>query len=220
MNMIDVDYYCQSEIVKDYNQSLQIMERRVQDIIAGNARDLLWFLEYDHLYTAGSSASDSDLFSKKIPTYQTNRGGKHTYHGPGQQICYFIIDLNRFFSDKPDLRKYLQILAQINIDLLKIFNINSIFSQQNIGIWIDNKKITSFGIKIKKWVAFHGFAVNINTDLSYYQGIIPCGIHGSQATSIHEILKKKIDMHFIRNQLMLTFKKSFSINKVNIVSKI
>lgn len=218
--MIEIDYYYQENTIKNYPATIAQMEQRVQNIIQGHANNLLWFLEYDHLYTAGSSAMSHDLLSNKIPIYKTNRGGKHTYHGPGQQICYFIIDLKQLFGETPDLRKYLTMIAQVNINLLKTFNIDAEFSKENIGVWAKNEKITAFGIKVKKWIAYHGFALNVNTNLLYYQGIVPCGIQGSKATSIQKFTNATVNMQEIRLILLDEIKNIFFINKINKISKI
>lgn len=210
-----INYHFQSEKITNYPASIIKMEQYVQDIINKKSHNLLWFLEYNHLYTAGSSAIYQDLLSNKISLYQTNRGGKHTYHGPGQQICYLILDLNELFNSKPDIRQYIRMLEQININLLKKFDIDGQFSDKNIGVWVRNKKIMALGIKVKKWIAYHGFALNVNTDLSYYNGIVSCGMKNAQITSIQQIMQKAIDMKYIRYLLINEIKKTFQFLTIN-----
>lgn len=210
------DLWQEDKIIQDYANSIESMENRVLQISQNQANNLIWLLEYEHLFTAGRSAQSNDLLnSENVPVFHTNRGGKHTYHGPGQQICYLIIDLKELFNNKPDLRKFIEMIAQINIAVLEYFDIDARFDEQNIGIWVENKKITSIGIRLKKWISMHGFALNINTDLRYFQGIVPCGIQGCQITSIQQILGKKIDMHLIQKLIIEKTCQIFEIKTLN-----
>jgi len=172
----------------DYTESMRILEKRVDDVFLGNKPELIWVLEHNHVYTAGTSAKDSDLLDKSINVIKTNRGGKHTYHGPGQKVVYFVIDLNKRGKD---IRKFVTKIENCIIDVLAEYKIQSFPDKKNIGIWINkNKKvmkIAAIGIKVKKWIAYHGFALNVCNDLSKYKKIIPCGVKNKDVTNLKEL---------------------------------
>ena len=172
----------------DYIDSMNILEKRVLDIIDGKKKELLWLLEHTSVYTSGTSSNDKDLLNKKIKVIKTNRGGKHTYHGPGQKIVYFVLNLN---NREKDIRKLIDKIEKCIIDVLKEYNIKSYPDKKNIGIWIDNKnkseKISAIGIRVKKWIAYHGFAINVSNDLSKYKEIVPCGISDKGVTSFKKL---------------------------------
>jgi len=172
----------------DYTKSMKILEKRVHDVFLGSKDEMLWIVEHKPVYTAGTSSIDADLIDKSIDVIRTNRGGKHTYHGPGQKVVYFVLNLNK---RKRDIRKLVNKIENCIIDILNEYKIKSYPDKQNIGIWVDNKsnslKIASIGIRVKKWIAYHGFALNVSNDLSKYNGIIPCGIKNKGVTSLKEL---------------------------------
>ena len=172
----------------DYAESMRILEKRVDDVFLGNKPELIWVLEHNHVYTAGTSAKDYDLLDKSINVIKTNRGGKHTYHGPGQKVVYFVIDLNKRGKD---IRKFVTKIENCIIDVLAEYRIQSFPDKKNIGIWVNNNKkvmkIAAIGIKVKKWIAYHGFALNVCNDLSKYKKIIPCGVKNKDVTNLKEL---------------------------------
>ena len=171
-----------------YGEAIKFLERRLIDIHNNKENDLIWILEHEEVYTAGTSYNENELLNKNINLIKTNRGGKITYHGPGQLIFYFVIDLKQ--RDK-DIRKLITLIEKTIIESLLEFNINSFRDPKNIGIWIDDKanikKVAAIGVRVSKWIAYHGFAININNNLKKYQNIIPCGILDKGVTSLKEI---------------------------------
>ena len=189
----------------DYSESMKILEKRVQDVQEGKKSELLWLLEHNSVYTAGTSSKNSDLLDKKVKVIKTDRGGKHTYHGKGQKIIYFVLDLNK---REKDIRKLINKIELCIIEILKKYKIESYPDKKNIGIWVGHKnkskKIAAIGIKVKRWIAYHGFALNVYTDLSKYNKIIPCGIIDKEITSLKELgIKnyKNIDQLIIKKFL-------------------
>lgn len=182
----------------DYSIALSIMESRAEEVFLNKKPQLIWFLEHKDVYTAGISAKKEDLISKNnIPVIMVNRGGKHTFHGPKMQICYLIIDLKRFFLGKtPDISIFVKFLEEWVIEILKSFNIKGEIRQNRVGIWVVNKKneekIAAIGIKLKKWVSYHGVAINIAPDLNAFNNIIPCGIKDFGITSIEKIYQENL----------------------------
>ena len=172
----------------NYLDSMKILEQRVEDVYLGKKSELLWILEHDTVYTSGASSKESDLINKDIKVIKTNRGGKHTIHSRGQKVIYFVLNLNK---RKKDIRLLISKIEICIIEILKEYNINSHTDKKNIGIWVKNKKssmkIGAIGIRVKKWVAYHGFALNIYNDLSKYNEIIPCGIKKSGITSLKKL---------------------------------
>ena len=172
----------------DYSVSMKILERRVEDVLLGKKNELLWILEHNTVYTAGTSSNEEDLIDKNLKVIKTNRGGKHTLHSPGQKVVYFVLNLNK---REKDIRKLVTNVENCIIDILKEYKIKSYPDKKNIGIWINNKnnskKIAAIGIRVKKWIAFHGFSLNIDNDLTKYNKIIPCGIKSKGITSFKEI---------------------------------
>ena len=172
----------------DYEKSMLILEQRVKDVIAGKKRELMWVLEHKNVYTAGSSSINSDLLDKKINVIKTNRGGKHTFHGSGQKIVYFVLNLNKRGKN---IRKLVNNVETCIIDILKEYNVSSYSDRKNIGIWTKTKqgncKIAAIGIKVRQWIAYHGFSLNITTDLTKYKSINPCGLKNKKITSLKEI---------------------------------
>ena len=176
----------------DYIKSVNILEKRVIDVLQGKKDELLWILEHYPVYTAGTSSKIADLLDKNLNVIKTNRGGKHTYHGSGQKVVYFVLNLNR---RERDIRKLISKIENCIIDILSEYKINSYPDKKNIGIWVGDKnnsmKIAAIGIRVKKWIAYHGFALNVCNDLSKYNGIIPCGIKDKGITSLKKLGIKK-----------------------------
>jgi len=174
-----------SEKPIDYSKSMDILEKRVLDVSIGKKDEFLWILEHNSIYTAGTSSKNKELLDKNLKIIKTNRGGKITYHSPGQKIVYFVLNLNK---REKDIRKLISNIEKCIIDVLDEYNIISFPDKNNIGIWVGKKnkpkKIAAIGIRVKKWIAYHGFALNISNDLAGYNGIIPCGISDSDITNL------------------------------------
>ena len=172
----------------DYAKSMKILEQRVQDVLLDKKDEFLWIIEHTHVYTAGTNSKDIDLLDKNLNVIKTNRGGKHTYHGPGQKVVYFVLNLNK---REKDIRKLVNKIENCIIEILKEFKVKSYTDKKNIGIWVKNKnimmKIAAIGIRVKKWIAYHGFAINISNDLSKYKNIVPCGIKDKGITSLKDM---------------------------------
>ena len=190
-----------------YEDAKKVMEERLLDLDLNKSNELIWTLEHPNVYTAGTSYNDSDILDKSIKILKTNRGGKITYHGPGQLICYFVIDLKK---RKKDIRNFISIIEKTIIETLNYFNIKSFSDKENIGIWYkDNeqiKKVAAIGVRISKWIAYHGFSINISNNLEKYNAIIPCGIKDKGITNLKQIkdqdykeLDKKLVEIFISN---------------------
>ena len=172
----------------DYAKSMRILEQRVQDVLLDKKDEFLWIIEHTHVYTAGTSSKEIDLLDENLNVIKTNRGGKHTYHGPGQKVVYFVLNLNK---REKDIRKLVNKIENCIIEILKEFKVKSYTDKKNIGIWVKNKnnmmKIAAIGIRVKKWIAYHGFAINISNDLSKYKNIVPCGIKDKGITSLKDM---------------------------------
>ena len=190
-----------------YIDAIEFLEKRAVDVNLKKKKELVWILEHPSTFTAGKKYKESEILDKKIKLIQTSRGGKITWHGRGQLICYFVIDLSRRGKD---IRKFINLIEKTIIETLKKYNIYSFSDRKNVGIWIkdDNKtkKIGAIGIKIRKWIAFHGFSLNINNSLNEYRKIIPCGIKSKDITCLKLIkdqnykkIKKDIVSNFIKN---------------------
>ena len=190
-----------------YNDALAYLEARLKLLSENKGRELIWILEHDPVFTAGINYSKNDILDKSINIQKTNRGGKITYHGPGQLIFYFVIDLKK---RKKDIRKFISLIEKTIIDTLKIYNINTFSDKKNIGIWYHDKtaikKVAAIGVRVRKWIAYHGFSININNDLRKYDAIVPCGIKDKGVTNLNSInnqnyenLSDKIIKNFILN---------------------
>ena len=170
-----------------YNLAIKLLEERLLDININKKGDLIWILEHEEIYTAGTSYKECEILNKDINLIKTNRGGKITYHGPGQLICYFVLDLR----DKKDVRKFITSIEKTIIQTLKYFKIETFSDKDNIGIWHKENneinKVAAIGIRVSKWIAYHGFAININNNLEQYKKIIPCGISDKGVTNLKEI---------------------------------
>ena len=171
-----------------YDVAVKLLEERLLDINNNKKGDLLWLLEHEAIYTAGTNYKEEEILNKNIKIIKTNRGGKITYHGPGQLICYFVIDLKQ---RNKDIRKFITLIEKTIIESLFEFNIISFVDPKNIGIWVndkeDIKKVAAIGVRVSKWIAYHGFAINISNDLAKYQNIIPCGILDKGVTNLKSI---------------------------------
>ena len=187
-----------------YEAAVRFMEKRLLEIHQNNSDDLIWVLEHDELYTAGTSYKENEILDKSIKILKTNRGGKITYHGPGQLICYFVIDLKKI---KKDIRKFISIIEKTIIETLESYNIKTFSDKQNIGIWYrDNseiKKVAAIGVRVSKWIAYHGFSINIKNDIKKYQSIIPCGIKDKGITNLQLI--KNQNYNELENKLIDNF---------------
>ena len=171
-----------------YEDAIKFMEQRLLEINEKKSNELIWILEHEDLYTAGTSFEENEIIDKSIKIIKTNRGGKITCHSPGQLICYFVIDLNK---RKKDIRKFISTIEKTIIDTLKIYNIETFADKNNIGIWYKNnskiEKVAAIGVRVSKWIAYHGFSINISNDLKKYDAIIPCGIRDKGITNLYNI---------------------------------
>ena len=191
----------------NYTEAIDFLEKRLIKVNQNKSNELIWILEHPSTFTAGMSYNKNEILDKKINLIKTNRGGKITWHGPGQLVCYFVIDLNK---RKKDIRKFVTLIEKTIIQTLKKYKINSFNDRKNIGIWVNDKnktkKIGAIGIKIKKWIAYHGFSLNINNSLHQYKKIIPCGIKDKEVSNLKLIknqnymkIKDEIVLNFIKN---------------------
>ncbi len=175
-----------------FEESIKFMEKRNREVINKNSPNLVWLTSHPSLYSAGISAKDSDLLEPKIPVFKTNRGGKYTYHGPGIRIIYVMFDLKELFMpNRPDISKFINLLENWIINSLSKVGIKGEIRKDRVGIWVktnnSEEKIAAIGIKLKKWVTYHGIAVNINPNLQYFNDIIPCGIKEFGVTSLEKL---------------------------------
>ena len=191
----------------NYQDAIKDLEHRLSLVFQNKEKELIWTLEHNEIYTGGTSYKENEILNNSINFVKTNRGGKITYHGPGQLICYFVIDLR---NRKKDIRNFVCIIEKTIIQTLEQFNIKSFADRKNIGIWFDNKKetqkVAAIGIRISKWIAYHGFSINIDNDLNKYKNIISCGIRDKGVTNLKSIinqdynnLEQKIIDNFIVN---------------------
>lgn len=178
----------------DYEASVKFMQLRVNEISRNLQKELIWFLNHDHIYTKGTSANENEILkTNDIKIVKTNRGGKTTYHGPGQRIVYFMIDLN---SKKKDIRKFITVIEQSLIDFLKNYKINATTFKDRVGIWVTGKdgqkfdkeeKIGAIGLRLQKWITYHGLSFNIKPDMTNYEYINACGLENYKNTSLFEL---------------------------------
>ena len=202
----------------NYKEAVLFMESKVRDISENHSKELLWFLSHNHIFTQGTSASDDEILnSDVIEVLKTNRGGKTTYHGPGQRIVYFMLNLN---NKKKDIRKFISVIENSVIDFLKNYNVEARAFKDRVGIWViknnkmtfdKEKKISAIGLRVKKWITYHGMSFNINPDLKYYNSIHSCGLKEYRNTSLNE-LGIKID----QKEFDEGFKKIF-LNKLKTI---
>ena len=171
-----------------YKRAMVYLNRRVDQVKNGKKRELLWILEHPTTYTAGVSFNKKEILDNKIKVIQTNRGGKITLHNPGQTIVYFVINLN---NRKKDIRKFINIIENSVIQFLQTYKINAQKDKKNIGIWVNSKKIAAIGIRVSRWIAYHGCSINISNNLNQYLKIIPCGLDNKKVTSIFSLISIK-----------------------------
>ena len=182
--------YNTSDQVVDYLDAVELMERRVEAIHQAKAAELVWFLEHPSIYTAGTSANPSELINpKSLPVYESGRGGKYTYHGPGQRVVYLMLDLK---TREADLRKYIANLENWIIASLAEIGLISKRKEGHVGIWTtsnsgEDAKIAAIGIRVRKWITYHGMAINVQPSMDYYDGIIACGIKEFGVTSLNKL---------------------------------
>ena len=180
-----------------YDEAVAFMEDRVAAIHAGEAEEMIWLLEHPPLYTAGVSAKSDDLIDARFPVFQTGRGGQYTYHGPGQRVAYVMLDLNRRGRD---VRAFVRGLEQWIIGALAAFNVEADVRDGRVGVWVERRfvgddgspqsredKIAAIGVKVRRWVSFHGISLNVEPDLSHFDGIVPCGIREHGVTSLADL---------------------------------
>ena len=171
----------------NYFDAINLLEKRLEDLSNKKDKELIWTLEHDEIFTAGTSYNEKEILDKSIKIINTNRGGKITYHGPGQLICYFVVDLR----NKKDVRKFITSIEKTIIQTLRYFKIETFSDKDNIGIWHKEKnefnKVAAIGVRVRKWIAYHGFAININNNLEQYKKIIPCGISDKGITNLVKI---------------------------------
>ena len=177
----------------NYEKALQLLEKRV-NLVKEGGLELVWFLEHPITYTAGIRSKKEEILDKSINVIKTNRGGKITLHNPGQQIVYFVINLNR---RKKDIRNLVRQIENTIIKFLKIYRIESHADKNAIGVWVKRKKIAAIGIRVSRWVAYHGFSINIKNNLNDYKKIIPCGLDNRKVTSLKN--EKKIPTQIKKN---------------------
>ncbi|MDA9662203.1 lipoyl(octanoyl) transferase LipB [Candidatus Pelagibacter sp.] len=193
-----------------YEDAIKLLEERLLEINNGQKEDLIWILEHEEVYSAGTSYKEKEILNKDINLVKTNRGGKITYHGPGQLICYFVIDLKK---RKKDIRKFITLIEETIINSLSKFNIETFGDPKNIGIWTNHNgkiyKVAAIGVRVSKWIAYHGFAININNNLSKYENIIPCGISDKGVINLKEI--KDQDYKNLDKIIIDTFSKNLEI---------
>ena len=189
-----------------YEDAIRVLKQRVLEVNKNKSNELIWVLQHKEIYTAGTSFNENEILDKTIKVFKTNRGGKVTYHGPGQLICYFVIDLKK---RKRDIRKFISLIEKTIISTLKFYKINTFSDKNNIGIWLNNnskiQKVAAIGLRISKWIAYHGFSININNDLKKYDSIIPCGIKDKGITNLYKIKKqnyKNLEDKIIENFIL------------------
>ena len=172
----------------NYFDAINLLEKRLDDLYENKDKELIWILEHNEIFTAGTSYKESEILDHSISLIKTKRGGKITCHAPGQLICYFVIDLRK----KKDIRRFISCIESTIIETLKDYKIDTFSDKNNIGIWHKKNNVTNkvaaIGVRVKKWIAYHGFSININNNLNQYEKIIPCGINDKGVTNLNNIL--------------------------------
>lgn len=195
----------------DYKNSWNYQKELQKKVLIGDCSDSIIFVEHDSVYTFGKNSDKSNLLvskDSKIKIYETERGGEITYHGPGQIVCYPILNLKNF---KQSVTWYMRALEEVIIETLKIFNIKATRKDGLTGVWVKDEKIGAQGVRMTKWVTMHGFALNVNTDLRFFNDIIPCGIKDFGVTSIEKIIGKEQDLSLVKEHILISFAKVFNI---------
>ena len=187
----------------NYFDAINFLDTRLDQIHQNKEKELIWTLSHDEIFTAGTSYNEKEILDKSIKIINTNRGGKITYHGPGQLICYFVLDLR----NKKDVRKFITSIEKTIIQTLRYFEIETFSDKDNIGIWHKENnelnKVAAIGVRVSKWIAYHGFSININNNLEQYKKIIPCGISDKGVTNLKKI--KDQDYFNLENILIKNF---------------
>jgi len=195
-----------------YENAVAFMESRVAGIRSGMEDELVWLIEHPPLYTAGTSAGEGELLEQRFPVYKTGRGGRYTYHGPGQRVAYVMKDLRRS-SKQPDIKQYIHNLEEWVIRSLEPFGIRGERRDDKVGIWVVTDagecKIAAIGVRVRHWVTFHGVAINVSPDLSHFSGIVPCGIRDAGVTSLSKLLGREVNLKEFDGALKETWKKVF-----------
>jgi len=193
-----------------YKFAIKQMEKRLEEIFRKKSKELIWILEHQDVYTAGTNFKEKEIIDKSINFIKTNRGGKITYHGRGQLVFYFVIDLKK---RKINIRQLISTIEKTLIDTLSYYKIKTFADRKNIGIWTKSnkgvKKIAAIGIKVKKWIAYHGFSLNISNSLDAYKKIIPCGINNRGVINLNKIKKQNY------NDIYKVLIKNFLLNIKN-----
>ena len=195
----------------DYKNSWNYQKELQKKVLIGDCSDSIIFVEHDSVYTFGKNSDKSNLLESKdskIKIYETERGGEITYHGPGQIVCYPILNLKNF---KKSVTWYMRALEEVIIQTLKLFNIKATRKDGLTGVWVKDEKIGAQGVRMTKWVTMHGFALNVNTDLRFFNDIIPCGIKDFGVTSIEKIIGKEQDLSIVKEHILISFAKVFNI---------
>ena len=195
----------------DYQNSWNYQKELQKKVLIGDCSDSIIFVEHDSVYTFGKNSDKSNLLVSKdgkIKIYETERGGEITYHGPGQIVCYPILNLKNF---KQSVAWYMRALEEVIIETLKLFNIKASRKDGLTGVWVKDEKIGAQGVRMTRWVTMHGFALNVNTDLRYFNDIIPCGIKDFGVTSIEKIIGKEQDLSLVKEHILISFAKVFNI---------
>lgn len=195
----------------EYEDAVSFMEDRVAQIHENEAPECVWMLEHPALYTGGTSAKKADLLSAQFPVYKTGRGGEYTYHGPGQCVSYLMLNLRKR-QKAPDIKQYICNLEGVIIQTLSTFGIKGERRQGRVGIWVvtpeGEKKIAAIGVRIRRWVTYHGISINLNPDLSHFNGIVPCGLSEFGVTSL-EGLGKDASMQELQKEIKRSFEEVF-----------
>ena len=195
----------------DYKNSWNYQKELQKKVLIGDCSDSIIFVEHDSVYTFGKNSDKSNLLvskDSKIKIYETERGGEITYHGPGQIVCYPILNLKNF---KQSVTWYMRALEEVIIETLKLLNIKATRKDGLTGVWVKDEKIGAQGVRMTKWVTMHGFALNVNTDLRFFNDIIPCGIKDFGVTSIEKIIGKEQDLSIVKEHILISFAKVFNI---------
>ena len=208
IDVLDLGHY-------PYKKVWELQKQMQEDRINSNINDTIIFVEHESVYTLGKNANKNHLLQNvdsSIDIFEIERGGDITYHGPGQLVIYPILNLNNY---QKSISWYMRKIEQVSIDSLAEYNIKAERNKNLTGVWVGDEKIAAQGVKISRWVTMHGFSININTNLKYYDKIIPCGIFDRGVTSMSQILGKSINMNFVKKTVLKNFKLNFQINRNN-----
>ena len=190
----------------DYNEALLSQENTRSQLIKNSGKNTLFLLEHNHTYTLGKNGNPNNILNKNCELFQTDRGGDVTYHGPGQLVGYPIINLKTMGLG---IRSYVSNIEQLLIDVLYDYGINASIKKGLTGVWIEDRKIASIGIRVSQWITTHGFALNVNTDMNYFSNIISCGIDNVSMTSMEKELNKKISISDVKQSTINHFNDIF-----------